>query len=151
MCTRCADPTILTPGTTDLHDALTHQFHKLMGTSIYSAEEQCPIAFHKGAYEDHLRSEQTYKNNPRITSGRALTPLPSEDIEVNRFKKFAWTVVRIPYHMFRGAATVLATMAQKGTPSDFEDIELTNKGLSETWTRSPPSPYNPTFRQRVAN
>ena len=60
--TRCTDLTILTPGTADLHDALTHQFHKLMGTGIYTKKEQRQIAFRfqEGAYEDHLRSEHTY-------------------------------------------------------------------------------------------
>ena len=75
----------------DLHDTLTHQFNKLMGSGIYSAEEQRQLAFwfHKGAYEDHLRSEQTYKSKDRISNGRAMTPVPSEDIEENLLKKFA--------------------------------------------------------------
>ena len=62
-----------------------------------------------------------------------------------------WTVAYILYHMFRGAATAPATVAQKGTPFDFEVVELTKEGLSETLTRSPPPPYNPSFRQRVAD
>ena len=53
-----------------------------------------------------------------------------------------WTVARMPYHMWRGAATAPATVAQKGTPFSFEDVELTNRGLSEDLTRSPPPPYN---------
>ena len=44
--------------------------------------------------------------------------------------------------MWRGAATAPATVAQKGTPFSFEDVELTGRGLSEDLTRSPPPPYN---------
>ena len=53
-----------------------------------------------------------------------------------------WTVPRMPYHMWRGAATAPATVAQKGTPFSFEDVELTGRGLSEDLTRSPPPPYS---------
>ena len=69
--TRCVDPTILTPGTADLYDALTNQFHKLMGTGIYTKAEQRQInfQFHEGKYEDHLRSEQTYRNKDNISHG----------------------------------------------------------------------------------
>merc|ERR1711949_69408 len=44
--------------------------------------------------------------------------------------------------MWRGAATAPATVAQKGTPFSFEDVELTGRGLSEELTRSPPPPYS---------
>ena len=68
--TRCAKPTILMPGTADLHDSLTNQFHKLMGTGIYTKAEQQQIdfRFHEQQYEDHLRSEQTYTANMCIKS-----------------------------------------------------------------------------------
>ena len=58
------------PGTADLHDSLTNQFHKLMGTGIYTKAEQQQIdfRFHEQQYEDHLRSEQTYTANMCIKS-----------------------------------------------------------------------------------
>ena len=62
-----------------------------------------------------------------------------------------WTVARMPYHMWRGAATAPATVAQKGTHFDFEDVPLTGNGLTEPLTRSPPPPYNPSFKERLSN
>ena len=209
--TRCASPTVLTPGTADLHDALTNQFHKLMGTGIYTKAEQRQIdfRFHEQQYEDHLRSEQTYKNKKNIRDGLPMTPAISPESEKDIFRRFAakfnpvfhflgewygyaigllfvtallagfcgctrrmcweikyvgctpmiimtacqgiWTVARMPYHMWRGAATAPATVAQKGTPFDFEDVPLTGNGLNEQLTRSPPPPYNPSFKERMSN
>ena len=62
-----------------------------------------------------------------------------------------WTVARMPYHMWRGRATAPATVAQKGTPFDFEDVPLTGNGLSEQLTRSPSPPYNLSFKERLSN
>ena len=200
--TKCAEPTILAPGTADLHDALTSHFHKLMGTGIYTAQEQRALAFRffENKYEDHLRTEQTWQNKPKIEEGLPMSPIITPETENSIFKRFAmrfnpvfhfvgewygyaigllcltaiiagfcgcarrmcweinyvgctpmiimtacqglWTVARMPYHMWRGAATAPATVAQKGTPFSFEDVELTGHGLSEDLTRSPPPPYN---------
>ena len=200
--TKCAEPTILAPGTADLHDALTSHFHKLMGTGIYTAQEQRALSFRffENKYEDHLRTEQTWQNKPKIEEGLPMSPIITPDTENSIFKRFAmrfnpvfhfvgewygyaigllcltaiiagfcgcarrmcweinyvgctpmiimtacqglWTVARMPYHMWRGAATAPATVAQKGTPFSFEEVELTGHGLSEDLTRSPPPPYN---------
>ena len=200
--TKCAKPTILAPGTADLHDALTSHFHKLMGTGIYTNQEQRAMSFRffENKYEDHLRTEQTWQNKPKIEEGLPMSPIITEDTENTIFKRFAmrfnpvfhfvgewygyaigllcltaiiasfcgcarrmcweinyvgctpmiimtacqglWTVARMPYHMWRGTATAPATVAQKGTPFSFEEVELTGHGLSEDLTRSPPPPYN---------
>ena len=200
--TKCAEPTILAPGTADLHDELTSHFHKLMGTGIYTTQEQRALSFrfYENKYEDHLATEQTWINKPNIEKGRPMSPIVTPETEDSIFKRFAirfnpvfhfigewygyaigllcltaiiagfcgcarrmcweinyvgctpmiiltacqglWTVARMPYHMWRGAATAPATVAQKGTPFSFEDVELTGHGLSEDLTRSPPPPYN---------
>ena len=209
--TRCVDPTILFPGTADLHDALTSHFHKLMGTGIYTDAEQRQLnfRFYENKYEDHLRTEQTYNNKPNVEKGLPMSPAISPEAESSIFKRFAmkfnpvfhflgewygyaigilcctailaafcgcsrrmcweikyvgctpmilmtafqglWTVARMPYHMWRGAATAPATVAQKGTPFDFEDVELTGHGLTEKLTRSPPPPYTSNLKQRLTN
>ena len=204
--TKCAEPTILAPGTADLHDALTSHFHKLMGTGIYTAQEQRALSFRffENKYEDHLRTEQTWQNKPKIEEGLPMSPIITPETENSIFKRFAmrfnpvfhfvgewygyaigflcltaiiasfcgcarrmcweinyvgctpmiiltacqglWTVARMPYHMWRGAATAPATVAQKGTPFSFEEVELTGHGLSEDLTRSPPPPYNSSIK-----
>ena len=89
--TRCASPTVLMPGTADLHDALTNQFHKLMGTGIYTKAEQRQIdfRFHEQQYEDHLRSEQTYQNKENIRDGLPMSPAISPDSGKDIFRRFA--------------------------------------------------------------
>ena len=200
--TKCAEPTILAPGTSDLHDVLTTNFHKLMGTGIYTDKERRAMAFRffENKYEDHLKTEQAWKNKGKVEKGLPMSPIITAETEEGIFKRFAmrfnpvfhfigewwgyaigllcvtaliaglcgcarrmcweinvvgctpmiiltacnglWTVARMPYHMWRGAATAPATVAQKGTPFSFEDVELTGRGLSEELTRSPPPPYS---------
>ena len=84
-------PSILVPKTADLHDTLTNQFHKLMGTGIYTKAEQRQIdfRFHEQQYEDHLWSEQTYENKENISKGLPMSPSISPKTEINIFKRFA--------------------------------------------------------------